>query len=105
MKEQHWPMLVQYRKVKENLPAAVLLLFKLSDFYELFLDDAREVAPILGVALTQRNGTPMCGVPCHALDTYLRKLVRAGKRVAICEQVDSGQDILKKLCDKKEVTA
>ena len=95
MKEQHWPMLVQYRKVKEHLPAGVLLLFKLGDFYELFLEDAREAAPILGVALTQRNGTPMCGVPYYALDTYLRKLVRAGKKVAICDHVESGQDILK----------
>lgn len=105
MSEQHWPMLVQYRKIKENLPAGVLLLFKVGDFYELFLEDARQAAPILGVALTKRHGTPMCGVPCHALDTYLRKLVRAAKRVAICEHVESGEDILKKVFKKEEVPA
>lgn len=103
MSEFASPMLAQYKKVKENLPAGVILLFKLGDFYEAFLEDAREAAPILGVALTQRNGTPMCGVPYHALDTYLAKLVRAGRRVAICDHVASGEDILKKSYDKKEV--
>lgn len=82
------PMMRQYRRIKSELPDGVLLLFRLGDFYELFFDDAQRAAPILGVALTQRGGTPMCGVPYHALDNYLAKLIRAGVKAAVCEQVE-----------------
>ncbi len=86
--EELTPMMRQYRRIKAELPASVLLLFRLGDFYELFFDDAREAAPILGVALTRRAGTPMCGVPYHALDSYLAKLIRAGRKAAICDQME-----------------
>ena len=86
--EELTPMMRQYRRIKNELPPGVLLLFRLGDFYELFADDAREAAPILGVALTQRAGTPMCGVPHHAIDAYLAKLIRAGRKAAVCDQME-----------------
>jgi len=82
-------MMRQYRRIKAELPEGVILLFRLGDFYEMFFEDARQAAPILGVALTQRGGTPMCGVPYHALDSYLAKLIRAGCKAAICDQVEN----------------
>jgi DNA mismatch repair protein MutS len=86
--EELTPMMRQYRRIKSELPEGVILLFRLGDFYEMFFDDARAAAPILGVALTQRTGTPMCGVPYHAIDAYLAKLIRAGKKAAICDQME-----------------
>ena len=86
--EELTPMMRQYRRIKSELPAGAILLFRLGDFYEMFFDDAREAAPILGVALTRRGGTPMCGVPYHALDAYLAKLIRAGRKAAVCDQVE-----------------
>jgi DNA mismatch repair protein MutS len=80
------PMMQQYRRLRGSVPADVLLLFRLGDFYELFFEDAKEAASLLNVALTKRNGVPMCGVPYHAAQTYVAKLIRAGKRVAICDQ-------------------
>ena len=80
------PMMQQYQSMRRSLPRDVLLLFRLGDFYELFFDDAVEAAPLLNVALTKRNGMPMCGVPHHAAAIYLPKLVKAGKRVALAEQ-------------------
>ena len=80
------PMMVQYQAMRRELPDDVLLLFRLGDFYEMFFDDAKIVSPILNVALTKRNGMPMCGVPHHAAEGYLAKLIRAGKRVALAEQ-------------------
>ncbi|MCX7591786.1 MAG: DNA mismatch repair protein MutS, partial [Kiritimatiellae bacterium] len=82
------PMMRQYRRVKSSLPPGVILFFRLGDFYEMFFEDALEAAPILEIALTRRNGVPMCGVPYHAVDSYLAKLLRRGKKVAICEQVE-----------------
>jgi len=82
------PMMRQYRRIKGELPEGVVLLFRLGDFYEMFFEDARRAAPILGVALTQRGGTPMCGVPYHALDNYLAKLIRAGVKAAVCDQME-----------------
>jgi DNA mismatch repair protein MutS len=86
------PMLRQYMEVKAEHPDAILL-YRMGDFYEMFFDDARQAAPILEVQLTARNrGTgneaPMCGVPHHALETYLAKLLAAGLKVAICDQVE-----------------
>ena len=80
------PMMAQYQAMRRSLPADVLLLYRLGDFYEMFFEDAKTAAPILNVALTKRNTVPMCGVPYHAADNYIAKLVRAGKRVAIAEQ-------------------
>ena len=82
------PMMRQYRRIKGALAPGVILFFRLGDFYEMFYDDAVVAAPILDIALTRRNDYPMCGVPYHAADAYLAKLIRAGRKVAICEQVE-----------------
>jgi DNA mismatch repair protein MutS len=84
-------MMQQYQSIRRSLPKGTLLLFRLGDFYELFFDDAKLAADILGVALTKRNGMPMCGVPFHAAEAYLGKLIKAGHRVAICDQVSEPQ--------------
>nr|MDQ3623954.1 DNA mismatch repair protein MutS [Verrucomicrobiota bacterium] len=81
------PMMQQYQSLRRSLPPDTLLLFRLGDFYEMFFEDAKEAASILNVALTKRNHVPMCGVPFHAADTYLRRLIKAGRRVAICDQI------------------
>ena len=81
------PMMRQYQDIRRELPPNTLLLFRLGDFYEMFFDDAREASSILNVALTKRHDTPMCGVPYHSARGYVAKLVEAGKRVAICDQV------------------
>ena len=83
----------QYEEMKRKHPDAVLL-FRVGDFYETFSDDAIVASDILGITLTRRanganNYVELAGFPHHALDTYLPKLVRAGKRVAICEQIES----------------
>lgn len=89
------PMMVQYKSIKEQVPDAILF-FRLGDFYEMFGEDALTAAPILEIALTGRETgggerTPMCGVPYHAVENYLTKLVSAGFKVAICEQVEDPQ--------------
>jgi len=81
-------MMRQYRQIRGSLPDDTLLFFRLGDFYEMFFEDAKRAAHILDVALTKRNKVPMCGVPYHAADTYLAKLIKAGKKVAICDQVE-----------------
>ena len=87
------PMMKQFFDLKAKHPDA-LLLFRCGDFYETYCDDAVEAAGILGITLTHRNngagvkGDEMAGFPHHALDTYLPKLIRAGKRVAICDQLE-----------------
>ncbi len=87
------PMMQQFFDLKAKHPEA-LLLFRCGDFYETYLDDALEASRILGITLTRRNNTgqkestAMAGFPHHALDTYLPKLIRAGKRVAICDQLE-----------------
>src|SRR5436190_2705218 len=85
------PMMQQYQRLRGSVPADVLLLFRLGDFYELFFEDAKEAAGLLNVALTKRNGIPMCGVPYHAAQNYIAKLIKAGKRVAICDQTSEPQ--------------
>jgi DNA mismatch repair protein MutS len=85
------PMMQQYQRIRRSLPEGTLLLFRLGDFYELFLEDAQEAAQILNVALTKRNGMPMCGVPYHAAEGYLGRLIKAGYRVAVCDQVSDPQ--------------
>src|SRR6187401_3295410 len=81
------PMMKQYLAMRRELAADVLLMFRLGDFYEMFFEDAKVASSILNVALTKRNGVPMCGVPHHAAQSYIARLIRAGKRVAIGEQL------------------
>ena len=81
------PMMQQYHALRRELPTGTLLLFRLGDFYEMFGEDATEASRVLNVALTKRGTTPMCGVPYHAARNYIEKLISAGWRVAICDQV------------------
>ena len=82
----------QFQQLKKKHPEA-LLLFRCGDFYETYEDDAEDAAKILGITLTRRSGdrTRMAGFPYHALDTYLPKLIRAGKRVAICDALTTSK--------------
>lgn len=81
------PMMRQYLAIKAQY-SDCLLFFRLGDFYELFADDAKLAAPLLGIVLTSRDKkVPMAGVPYHAVEQYLHKLIQAGYKVAICEQV------------------
>ena len=82
------PMMAQYRQIRNKLPADTILFFRLGDFYEMFFEDAKVASQILDIALTRRQGVPMCGLPYHAVDNYLAKLIRAGKKVALCDQVE-----------------
>src|SRR3954452_18904756 len=84
-------MMQQYQGLRRSVPPDVLLLFRLGDFYEMFFEDAQEASALLNVALTKRNSVPMCGVPYHAAQNYISKLIRAGKRVAICDQTSEAQ--------------
>ena len=88
---QHTPLMRQFFAAKAEYPD-VLLFFRMGDFYELFYDDARKAARLLDITLTQRgqsggNAIPMAGVPYHAADGYLARLVALGESVAICEQI------------------
>ena len=79
-------MMVQYQAIRRSLPADIILLYRLGDFYEMFFEDAKTAAPILNVALTKRHLVPMCGIPWHAAESYIARLLKVGKRVAIAEQ-------------------
>jgi hypothetical protein len=81
------PMLQQYWEVKRSLAPGTLLLFRLGDFYELFFEDAEIGSKLLGITLTRRNEHPMAGIPFHAADNYLGKLLAAGRKVAVCDQL------------------
>jgi DNA mismatch repair protein MutS len=95
-------MMQQYREAKDRYPG-MLLLFRMGDFYELFDTDAETASRVLGLTLTSRDKTiPMAGFPHHALDTHLRKLLHAGHRVAICDQVED--PALAKGLVRREVT-
>ncbi len=85
------PMMQQYRRLRASVPADTLLLFRLGDFYELFFEDAKEASGLLNLALTRRNDVPMCGMPYHAAQGYIAKLITAGRRVAICDQTSEPQ--------------
>src|ERR1017187_5267133 len=85
------PMMQQYRRVKHQIPPDALLLFRLGDFYEMFFDDAKAASQLLNLALTSRNGTPMCGIPHHAAEGYIGKLLKHGRKVAICDQLEEAQ--------------
>jgi DNA mismatch repair protein MutS len=79
-------MLEQYNRIKREHRGSVLF-FRLGDFYEMFADDALEVSSLLNLTLTSRNGLPMCGLPYHAARSYIARLLRYGKKIAVCEQV------------------
>src|SRR6056297_1260716 len=84
-------MMKQYQEIKAQYTDAVLL-FRLGDFYEAFFEDAKTVSKTLQLVLTHRNGNDMAGIPYHALENYLKKLVNAGFKVAICEQVEDPKE-------------
>jgi DNA mismatch repair protein MutS len=84
-------MMAQYRRIKSELPKDALLLFRLGDFYELFFEDAQEGAQLLNVALTKRGTIPMCGIPFHAANSYIGRILKAGRKVAICDQVEEAR--------------
>ncbi len=85
------PMMAQYRRIKSELPKDALLLFRLGDFYEMFFEDAQSGSQILNVSLTKRGIVPMCGIPFHAAPGYIAKILRAGRKVAICDQVEEAR--------------
>jgi len=78
-------MLEQYHRIKAKHRDAILF-FRLGDFYEMFNEDAQEASALLDLTLTRRQGQPMCGIPYHAAKPYIARLLRAGKKIAICEQ-------------------
>ncbi|HBQ31157.1 MAG TPA: DNA mismatch repair protein MutS, partial [Ochrobactrum anthropi] len=94
------PMMEQYIEIKAaNVDS--LLFYRMGDFYELFFDDAVEASAALGITLTKRGkhlgeDIPMCGVPVHAADDYLQKLIAKGYRVAVCEQVEDPAEAKKR---------
>ncbi len=85
------PMMAQYRRIKSELPPDALLLFRLGDFYEMFFEDAQTGAQLLNVALTKRGIVPMCGIPFHAANGYIARLLKAGRKVAICDQLEEAR--------------
>jgi DNA mismatch repair protein MutS len=91
MQDALTPMMQQYQRLRKSIPTDTLLLFRLGDFYEMFFEDAKEASAILNVALTKRNQVPMCGVPYHAAQSYIAKLIKAGRRVAVCDQTSEPQ--------------
>lgn len=85
------PMMAQYRRIKSELPKDALLLFRLGDFYEMFFEDAQAGAQLLNVALTKRGLVPMCGIPFHAAQGYIARILKAGRKVAICDQMEDAK--------------
>jgi len=93
------PMMAQYLTIKQDFQD-ILLFYRMGDFYEMFLHDAEIAADVLGIALTHRGQidgekVAMCGVPVHAADSYLAKLIKNGHRVAICEQSQTPEEFKK----------
>ena len=87
MAETDTPLIAQYQGIKAQ-HANEVLFFRLGDFYEMFGDDAVEVSRLLNLTLTHRADKPMCGIPYHAAKVYIARLLRLGKKIAICEQVE-----------------
>ena len=85
------PMMAQYRRIKGELPKDALLLFRLGDFYEMFFEDAQAGAQLLNLSLTARNGVPMCGLPHHAANGYIARILKSGRKVAICDQTEDAK--------------
>ncbi|AIY86650.1 MULTISPECIES: DNA mismatch repair protein MutS [unclassified Thermotoga] len=95
------PLMEQYLRIKEQYKDSILL-FRLGDFYEAFFEDAKIVSKVLNIVLTRRQDAPMAGIPYHALNTYLKKLVEAGYKVAICDQMEEPSKSKKLI--RREVT-
>jgi len=85
------PMMQQWHEIRASLSDDTLLMFRLGDFYEIFLQDAERGAKLLGITLTHRHGMPMAGIPFHAADNYIQKLLDQGVKVAICDQIETPQ--------------
>src|SRR5471030_3427917 len=85
------PMMAQYRRIKGELPKDAMLLFRLGDFYEMFFEDAQSGAQLLNLSLTARNGVPMCGLPHHAANGYIARILKAERKVAICDQMEDAR--------------
>ena len=100
--EKMTPMMRQYKEAKASIPPDAVLLFRLGDFYEEFFEDAERVSAVLDLVLTKRQGYPMCGFPHHALESFLPKLVGAGLKVAIADQMEDPK--LAKGIVKREIT-
>ncbi len=96
------PLMKQYYSIRDQHPD-IILFFRLGDFYEMFDEQAREVSALLGLTLTARNGTPMCGIPYHAANTYITRLLANGKKIGICEQTSNVMDKETKLFERKVV--
>lgn len=96
------PLMKQYYDIRAQYPG-IILFFRLGDFYEMFDEQAKEVSALLGLTLTARNGTPMCGIPYHAANTYITRLLSAGKKIGICEQTSSVMDKNTKLFERKVI--
>ncbi|MDR0744684.1 MAG: DNA mismatch repair protein MutS [Holosporales bacterium] len=100
--EKLTPMMQQYAEIKKQYNDC-MLFFRLGDFYELFYDDAKVVSKELGLVLTKRVSVPMCGIPWHASEMYITKLVKNGYRVAICEQLETPEEAKRKRGGKATV--
>ena len=96
------PLMKQYYDIRAKHPD-IILFFRLGDFYEMFDEQAREVSALLGLTLTARNGVPMCGIPYHAVNTYITRLLAAGKKIGICEQTSAVMDKETKLFERKVI--
>ncbi len=96
------PLMKQYYDIRAQHPG-IILFFRLGDFYEMFDEQAKEVSALLGLTLTARNGTPMCGIPYHAANNYITRLLSAGKKIGICEQTSSVMDKNTKLFERKVI--
>ncbi|MBR4591607.1 MAG: hypothetical protein IKO35_00165, partial [Elusimicrobiaceae bacterium] len=94
------PLMTQYYDVRAKYPG-IILFFRLGDFYEMFDEQAKEVSALLGLTLTARNGVPMCGIPYHAANNYIVRLLGAGKKIGICEQTSSASDKNTKLFERR----
>src|SRR5436189_60065 len=88
------PMMAQYRRIKGELPKDALLLFRLGDFYEMFFEDAQAGSQLLNLSLTARNGIPMCGLPYHAANGYIARILKAGRKVAVRDSLRGSFQIL-----------
>ena len=95
-------MMQQYRELKARYKDAILF-FRLGDFYEMFAEDARDASALLGLTLTKRQDYPMCGVPYHAAPPYINRLIKAGRKVAICEQLPAAAGAGQKGLVKRDV--
>ncbi len=92
--------MAQYYHIRSQYPG-IVLFFRLGDFYEMFDEQAKEVSALLGLTLTARNGVPMCGIPYHAVNNYMVRLLAAGKKIGICEQTSSVTDKNSKLFERR----